>query len=121
MRSQQILSLESLLCVGLLFLIPFSTTTRVHGFVQTNPINPLSLQKQHQQRINSNSNTRPSSTILEATRVGRAQSLVQSLVTGANCYSTAAGAREFASECALDVVYEDRFMPQPIVGVEVSQ
>jgi hypothetical protein len=56
------------------------------------------------------------STTLSATRFRKAQSLVQSLVVESNCYSTATGAREFADACAINVVYEDRFQPQPVVG-----
>lgn len=60
-------------------------------------------------------------TALDATRFCKAQSLVQSLVTDANCYSTEEGAREFAFACAINVVYEDRFEPQPIVGRQVRK
>ena len=45
-----------------------------------------------------------------------AQSLVLSLINEEQCYSTVEGAQAFADACAVDIVYEDCFEPQPIVG-----
>ena len=45
-----------------------------------------------------------------------AQSLVLSLINDEQCYSTVEGAQTFAESCAVDIVYEDCFEPQPIVG-----
>lgn len=41
---------------------------------------------------------------------------MRSLVDDERCFSTEHGARAFADACAVDVVYEDRFEPQPVVG-----
>jgi hypothetical protein len=46
----------------------------------------------------------------------RARDLIQSLIVEEGCYATTAGARAFANVCAVNVVYEDRFEPQPIIG-----
>jgi len=45
-----------------------------------------------------------------------AQSLVLSLINDDKCFSTVEGAQKFADSCAVDVVYEDCYEPQPIVG-----
>jgi len=37
-------------------------------------------------------------------------------VEESNCFATESGARSFGNVCALDVVYEDCFEPQPILG-----
>ena len=50
----------------------------------------------------------------------RARDLIVSLVEDEECYSSEAGALQFGEFCALNVVYEDRFEPQPIVGRDVS-
>lgn len=46
----------------------------------------------------------------------RARDLVRSLVEEDQCYTTKEGVRSFRDVCATNIVYEDRFMPQPIVG-----
>jgi hypothetical protein len=53
-------------------------------------------------------------TVTKKTR--RARDLIQSLIVEDGCYATTAGARAFANVCAVNVVYEDRFEPQPIIG-----
>jgi hypothetical protein len=45
-----------------------------------------------------------------------AQSIMLSLINDEKCFSTTAGAQKFAESCAVDVVYEDCYEPQPIVG-----
>jgi len=45
-----------------------------------------------------------------------AQSLLLSLINDEKCFSTVDGAQKFADSCAVDVVYEDCYEPQPIVG-----
>ena len=45
-----------------------------------------------------------------------AQSLILSLINDDRCFSTVEGAQKFAESCAGDVVYEDCYEPQPIVG-----
>ena len=45
-----------------------------------------------------------------------AQSLVLSLINEEQCYNTVEGAQTFAESCTVDIVYEDCFEPQPIVG-----
>ena len=49
-------------------------------------------------------------------KIRRAQDLVQNLVVNKHCFSTELGAKAFAEACAFNVVYEDCFQPQPIVG-----
>lgn len=44
--------------------------------------------------------------------------LMRELVNEENCYSSVAGAQKFVDLCAEDVIYEDCFEPQPIVGKE---
>jgi hypothetical protein len=46
----------------------------------------------------------------------RARDLMRALIEEEKCYATGAGARALVDVCAIDVVYEDRFEPQPIVG-----
>lgn len=55
-----------------------------------------------------------------ATGVRAAQELIQSLVVDDQCFSTESGARAFGDSCAFDIVYEDCFEPQPVVGKTVS-
>jgi len=45
-----------------------------------------------------------------------ASSLIQSLITEEKCFSTVEGAQIFADSCAVNVVYEDCYEPQPFVG-----
>ena len=45
-----------------------------------------------------------------------AQSIMLSLINDEKCFSTTAGAQKFAESCAVDVVYEDCYEPQPLVG-----
>lgn len=45
-----------------------------------------------------------------------AQSLLLSLINDDKCFTTIEGAQKFAESCAVDVVYEDCYEPQPIVG-----
>ncbi|KAL7451040.1 hypothetical protein ACHAWC_002892 [Mediolabrus comicus] len=45
-----------------------------------------------------------------------AQSIMLSLINDEKCFSTTAGAQKFAESCAVDVVFEDCYEPQPIVG-----
>lgn len=45
-----------------------------------------------------------------------AQSIMLSLINDEKCFSTTAGAQKFAESCAVDIVYEDCYEPQPIVG-----
>lgn len=45
-----------------------------------------------------------------------AQSIMLSLINDEKCFSTTAGASKFAESCAVDVVFEDCYEPQPIVG-----
>ena len=45
-----------------------------------------------------------------------AQSLLLSLINDEQCFSSISGAQKFADSCALDVLYEDCYQPQPIIG-----
>jgi hypothetical protein len=51
----------------------------------------------------------------------RARELIQSLVEEEKCFSSEQGATAFGEVCALNVVYEDRFQPQPFVGKKASK
>jgi len=46
----------------------------------------------------------------------RARDLVKGLVEDDLCFESITGAQAFANACDLNVVFEDRFEPQPIVG-----
>lgn len=50
------------------------------------------------------------------TNARAARDLMKSLVEEEECYTTAEGARAFGDACATNVVFEDCFEPQPIVG-----
>jgi hypothetical protein len=50
----------------------------------------------------------------------RARDLVRFLVEEQQCFSTVEGALAFGQVCAVNVVYEDRFEPHPIVGKTVG-
>lgn len=50
----------------------------------------------------------------EGVRVAR--ELIKSLVQEESCFTTESGARAFGNKCAVNVVYEDCYEPQPIVG-----
>jgi len=45
-----------------------------------------------------------------------APSILSSLIDEYKCFTTQNGAKEFASSCATNIVYEDCYEPQPIVG-----
>lgn len=49
-------------------------------------------------------------------KTARARELIKSLVEEENCFTSETGASRFAEACAANIVYEDCFMPQPIVG-----
>jgi len=49
-------------------------------------------------------------------RFCKARELVLELVNDKKCFTTEAGARAFGEACGPDVVYEDRFEPQPMIG-----
>ena len=49
-------------------------------------------------------------------RFCKARELVKSLVEEEKCFSTESGASAFAGVCAVNVVYEDCYEPQPFVG-----
>lgn len=51
-----------------------------------------------------------------ATGTRAARDLVESLVNDEKCFTTDNGARAFGDACATNIVYEDCFEPQPIVG-----
>eukprot|EP00545_Synedropsis_sp_CCMP1620_P013923 CAMPEP_0119006458 /NCGR_PEP_ID=MMETSP1176-20130426/2304_1 /TAXON_ID=265551 /ORGANISM="Synedropsis recta cf, Strain CCMP1620" /LENGTH=342 /DNA_ID=CAMNT_0006958371 /DNA_START=27 /DNA_END=1055 /DNA_ORIENTATION=+ len=51
-----------------------------------------------------------------STGLRKAQELIKSLVEEKKCFSTEAGAKSFGDACAFNVVYEDCFQPQPVVG-----
>ena len=51
-----------------------------------------------------------------STRLCRAQGLMTSLIEESQCFSTEAGAKQFGEACDSNVVYEDCYEPQPIVG-----
>lgn len=55
-------------------------------------------------------------TTTTSSRVCRAQGLIQSLVEESKCFSTEAGAKAFGEACAMDIVYEDCYEPQPLLG-----
>ena len=59
---------------------------------------------------------RSSSSALSARR---ARDLLQSLLEEEQCFSTETGVRAFGNFCAYNVVYEDRFESQPVVGKAV--
>jgi hypothetical protein len=48
--------------------------------------------------------------------VRRAQELVRSLVVDDKCFSTEKGAKAFGEACSFNIVYEDCFQPQPVIG-----
>ena len=56
----------------------------------------------------------------KATRSTPARDLMKLLVEENKCFSTKEGATSFGAACADDVVYEDRFEPEPFVGRIVS-
>lgn len=51
-----------------------------------------------------------------STKAQSAQNLITSLINESKCFTSESGASEFASSCASDVLYEDCYEPQPIVG-----
>jgi hypothetical protein len=55
----------------------------------------------------------------KGSRFCKARELIKSLVEEEKCFSTEAGAREFGEVCAINIVYEDCFEPQPMVGKTV--
>mmetsp|Transcript_1230 Transcript_1230/g.1886 ORF Transcript_1230/g.1886 Transcript_1230/m.1886 type:complete len:372 (+) Transcript_1230:51-1166(+) len=54
----------------------------------------------------------------EKLNLENAKDIVSNLVINQNCYSSAKGAEEFAEACASDVVYEDCFLENPVIGKE---
>ncbi|KAL7529954.1 hypothetical protein ACHAWF_003173 [Thalassiosira exigua] len=64
----------------------------------------------------SSSPTRPSGVGGGGDKFLMARSLLLSLIDDEKCFTTVEGAQKFADSCAVDVVYEDCYEPQPIVG-----
>jgi hypothetical protein len=62
---------------------------------------------------------KPSSIGEPGVRPCRARDLILSLVEEDQCFTSDTGARAFGDVCAVDIVYEDRFEPQPKVGKTV--
>lgn len=58
-------------------------------------------------------NTKPSG---GSKKFRMAQSLLLSLINDEKCFTSIDGAQKFADSCAVNVVYEDCYEPQPIVG-----
>jgi hypothetical protein len=56
-----------------------------------------------------------------ANRFCEARELVKALIEEEHCFSSEAGARAFGEACAVNVVYEDSFEPQPFVGKMVRR
>lgn len=54
-------------------------------------------------------------------RLARARELVKNLVETDQCFTTERGAQAFADVSAANIVYEDCYMPQPIVGPTAVQ
>lgn len=55
-----------------------------------------------------------------SSRFCKAKELMKDLVQEERCFATDAGALTFGEACAINVVYEDCFEPQPFVGKTVS-
>lgn len=51
-----------------------------------------------------------------SSRFCKAKELIKDLLEEQGCFSTDAGALAFGEACALNIVYEDCFEPQPFVG-----
>jgi hypothetical protein len=51
-----------------------------------------------------------------STRFCRAKEVIKGLIEESKCFSTEAGAKAFGDACATNVVFEDCYEPQPIVG-----
>jgi hypothetical protein len=49
-------------------------------------------------------------------RTAAAQELLRSLIDDEKCFTTESGALRFGEVCATDIVYEDCYEPQPLVG-----
>lgn len=49
-----------------------------------------------------------------------AKDIIVQLVRNRNCYSTVEGAKEFAETCADDIIYEDCYLADPVVGKKVG-
>ena len=69
-----------------------------------------------QQQPSSSSSSSSTSFSHTTRRLCRARDLVQSLIEEHECFTTETGARALGQVCAANIVYEDRFEPQPIVG-----
>ena len=57
--------------------------------------------------------------VLQATT--RARDLILSLVEEQQCFISESGARAFGEVCAANIVYEDCYEPQPVVGKTVRE
>jgi hypothetical protein len=50
-----------------------------------------------------------------------AKDILVQLVRNRNCYATVEGAKEFADTCADNIVYEDCYLADPVVGKKVGK
>ena len=82
----------------------FSSRSATHISAVQNPLNTFG---------------NPFNAFKKGPRFCKARELVKSLVEEEKCFSTEAGAREFGEVCAINIVYEDCFEPQPFVGKSV--
>jgi len=63
-----------------------------------------------------NNNNNVSNTNGGRKKIRMAQNLISQLINEDKCFTTIDGAQKFADSCAVDIVYEDCYEPQPIVG-----
>ena len=63
-----------------------------------------------------NNESSPTNNKIKGGKFLMAQSLLLSLINDDKCFTTIEGAQKFAESCAVDIVYEDCYEPQPIVG-----
>eukprot|EP00978_Attheya_sp_CCMP212_P041342 scaffold235821_cov46-Attheya_sp.AAC.2 len=62
------------------------------------------------------STANPLETLKSGVGVRVAKELVRSLIEEEQCFTTESGARAFGEVCAANIVYEDCYEPQPVVG-----
>lgn len=104
------------------FIIPLSTNKALSTkptFSSVRPTSSLNLFDGFFKTLKENipgGDTITSEATVTSTKTKFAMELIQELVRDDKCFSNAEGANKFADVCAMDVVYEDCFEPQPFTG-----
>jgi len=103
-----------MICIRLAFFVTWLLFPTAQALITFSTIRIANTPQQEQSRLILQATT--TSTASSTSRLCRAQGLIKSLVEEAKCFATEEGARAFGEVCSRDIVYEDCFEGQPLLG-----